>query len=164
MSSGSLSAMCDEAGDAQFTRKQLKDARQSIKRDLEFLLRNSDRDAESNPFRRAAAVTPCLPSVSIEAECAFPDGNTGFAMVPDTSNTMGIFNLPQCTKGRESRMEDFEGNSWEMCCKYVNTVETAKLVVDMDDEESVLKHLVDLAITTGEWHEAEKVAPLFPNL
>ena len=113
MSSGSLSAMCDEVGNAQFTRKQLREARQSIKRDLEFLLRNSDRDAESNPFRRAAAVTSCLPLVSIEAECAFPDGNTGFATVPDTSNTMGIFNLPQCIEGRESRMEDFKGNSWE---------------------------------------------------
>ena len=42
----------------------------------------------------------------------------------------------------------------------MGAVEAAKKSVDMDDEASVLEHLLLLAALTGKWHNAEEEDPV----
>ena len=86
MSSGSLDSVCRKKGDQVFTHTQLRDAKANIKHDLEFLLRNSDRDPETNPFRRVEACTPAQPESDDLLQPLAPEGNTGFLGTPHCTN------------------------------------------------------------------------------
>lgn len=156
MSTGSLEELCEMKSKNRYTRAQLIDARACIQSDCRFLEKNSIRDVEANPFLKHA-------DTFLEAADSSA-GNTGFAPVPDTSTTLGLFDVPLSTKGEEERRSSCDKHSWRLCCEYMDAVRDAQAKVNMDDDQQVHQTIQDLALLTGKWRNEEIKAPVYPGL
>lgn len=105
------------------------DAKACIQRDCIFLKQNSVRDVETNPFLKYA-------DNFLRSEVP-PSGNTIFTPVPDTSSTLGLFDLPLSTEGEGKIRLSCDKHSWELCCRYMDAVRKAQAEINMDDDQQV---------------------------